>query len=63
MFRSRLAIIQGLGLGWAAEELWALALQENSGPEQFPGGLDVDSDVVPTVRCQKEREVRFSAWV
>ena len=41
----------------------SLALQEESGPEQFPGGLDTDSDVVPTVRCQQERGVRFSAWV
>lgn len=41
----------------------SLALQEESGPEPFPGGLDADSDVVPTVRCQQERGVRLSAWV
>jgi len=42
---------------------WSLALQEESGPELFPGGLDPDSDVVPTVICQQERGIRLSAWV
>lgn len=49
----------GLGHGGAR----SLALQEESGPEPFPGGLDADSDVVPTVRCQQEKGVRRSAWV
>lgn len=42
----------------------SLALQEESGPEPLPGGLDADSDVVPTVRCQWENGgVKLSAWV
>ena len=49
------------GLGHRGAQ--SLALQEESGPEPFPGGLDADSDVVPTVRCQQERGVRLSAWV
>lgn len=51
----------GTGLGQRGAQ--SLALQEESGPELFPGGLDADSDVVPTVRCQQERGVRLSAWV
>lgn len=38
-------------------------LQGESGPEWFPGGLESDSDVVPAVRCQRERGVSLSAWV
>lgn len=49
------------GLGHRGAQ--SLALQEESGPEPFPGGLDADSDVVPSVRCQQERGVRLSAWV
>lgn len=49
------------GLGHRGAQ--SLALQEESGPKPFPGGLVADSDVVPTVRCQQERGVRLSAWV
>lgn len=49
------------GLGHRGAQ--SLALQEESGPEPFPGGLAADSDVVPTVRCQQEKGVRLSAWV
>lgn len=48
----RLGHNSATGLGHRGAQ--SLALQKESGPEPFPGGLDADSDVVPTVRCQQE---------